>query len=372
MVEITIIIPCYNVEEYLEECLDSVINQTFTDFEVICINDGSTDNTLNILERYSKNDSRIRIINQDNKGLAASRNVGLENSSGKYICFLDADDYLDLNTFQETYDIAEDKSTDVIFFKLINFDDETRKTSTFDYFEMDYLKNRVGDNVFSCEDVDDYLFRMNVTAPGKLFKHDLIRGLKFPEGLIWEDNPFFIELMFRVKRAYFYDKHLYFRRIRTNSITQSYTHKYVDCLTIGNMIADITKDYGCYDKYKAAIFRKKLYSTFKRFSSANPEDKDVFFNKINEDFSFYQQEIESEEFFYQLPERYRVIFEAGIYSQTPEEFEYTVKIFDLKMKNSELTKEINEYKEFNESIFNSTSWKVTKPLRKISTMLKKR
>lgn len=73
-----------------------------------------------------------------------------------------------------------------------------------------------------------------------------------------------------------------------------------------------------------------------------------------------------------MPERYRVIFEAGIYSQTPEEFEYTVKIFDLKMKNSELTKEINEYKEFNESIFNSTSWKVTKPLRKISTMLKKR
>ena len=113
MVKVSVVIPVYNVEGYLEECLDSVINQTLEDIEIICINDGSTDNSLEILEEYAKKDNRIKILNQENQGISATRNNGLKICKGKYICFLDSDDYLELNALMETYDISEKYSLDI-------------------------------------------------------------------------------------------------------------------------------------------------------------------------------------------------------------------------------------------------------------------
>lgn len=106
MVEISVIIPCYNVAEYVGECLDSVINQTFTDLEILCINDGSTDDTLTILESYAEKDSRIKIFSQENKGLSASRNFGMDVAKGEYIAFIDADDYFDLTTFEQLHGLS--------------------------------------------------------------------------------------------------------------------------------------------------------------------------------------------------------------------------------------------------------------------------
>jgi len=96
MVAVSIVIPVYNIEKYLPICLDSIINQTFTDFEVICVNDGSKDNSLKILEEYAKRDFRIKVISQENGGSGSARNNGLKNAQGKYIQFLDGDDYFEL------------------------------------------------------------------------------------------------------------------------------------------------------------------------------------------------------------------------------------------------------------------------------------
>lgn len=365
MVEISVIIPCYNVQEYLEECLDSVINQTFRDIEIICINDGSTDNTLNILEKYAKDDDRIRIINQDNSGLSVSRNVGLDAANGKYICFIDSDDYFDLNAFREIYDLSEEKSLDFLIFKLINFDDDTRKTSQANYFEMKFLKDRVGDKVFSLDDVSDFLLKMNVTAPGKLFRHEFIKGMKFPEGLMWEDNPFFLEAMIKAERVYFYDKHLYFRRIRESSMVHSQTDKYSDGLIIFKIMEGILKDYDLYERFKVELFIRKLYSTFMRFSTSNPEDKEDFFKKLKEDYSNQREEAESEGFLDDALERYSVIFYSALDCENPMEFELTVKNHDLRTQNAVLRRQIRNYEELNEGILNSNSWKLTGPFRKI-------
>ena len=100
MVKISVIIPVYNVENYLEESLDSIINQTFTDLEIICVNDGSTDNSPSILNNYANKDSRINIINQENKGLSAARNSGLDVATGDYIYFFDSDDILELTALE--------------------------------------------------------------------------------------------------------------------------------------------------------------------------------------------------------------------------------------------------------------------------------
>ena len=107
MPKISVIIPCYNVENFIGECLDSVINQTFEDVEILCINDGSTDNTLNILETYGERDSRIEIFSQKNQGLSASRNLGLEKAKGKYIFYLNSDTVLLNNAVKYFFDFWE-------------------------------------------------------------------------------------------------------------------------------------------------------------------------------------------------------------------------------------------------------------------------
>lgn len=94
MIKVSVIIPVYNVEKYLEECLDSIINQTLKEIEIICIDDGSTDSSLNVLENYKKKDKRIIVLQQQNLGAGAARNKGLDLARGKYLSFLDADDFL--------------------------------------------------------------------------------------------------------------------------------------------------------------------------------------------------------------------------------------------------------------------------------------
>ena len=123
MYDVSVIIPVYNVEKYLEECLDSVCNQTLANIEIICVNDGSTDGSVDILNAYAEKDDRIKIISQSNQGLGASRNNGLKASSGKYILFLDSDDYIDLTSLEKLVDNIVSNDSDMVLFKFQNFDD---------------------------------------------------------------------------------------------------------------------------------------------------------------------------------------------------------------------------------------------------------
>ena len=110
--KISVIVPIYNVEKYLARCLDSVVGQTFRDIEIICVNDGSTDKSSSIAEQYAKKDGRISLINQENKGLSAARNVGMRIARGKYISFVDSDDWIDLDFLEKLYDAAESCGAD--------------------------------------------------------------------------------------------------------------------------------------------------------------------------------------------------------------------------------------------------------------------
>ena len=126
MKKISVIIPVYNEEEYCNECIDSVINQSYKNLEIICINDKSTDNSLKILEDYAQKDSRITIINnQENKGLGFSRNVGLEYATGDYIFFIDSDDSILENTLELLLKNAISNESDVVLYKLLSYDDVT-------------------------------------------------------------------------------------------------------------------------------------------------------------------------------------------------------------------------------------------------------
>ena len=118
--QISVIIPVYNVEQYLSKCLESIINQTLQDIEIICINDGSTDNSLQILEEYAQKDSRMIVINQENQGVGVARNKGLEIARGDYIWFVDSDDYVERNGLDYVYEKSKENNADIVCFGVNN------------------------------------------------------------------------------------------------------------------------------------------------------------------------------------------------------------------------------------------------------------
>lgn len=124
-IKLTVIIPCYNVEKYLRQCLDSVINQTLKEIEIICVNDGSTDRTQKILEEYSKKDDRILVINKPNGGLSSARNAGMEKMQGEYIAFLDSDDWVDLEFYEKLYNAAKTNNADCAIGKTFLYHNES-------------------------------------------------------------------------------------------------------------------------------------------------------------------------------------------------------------------------------------------------------
>ena len=127
MPKISILIPVYNVEKYLRRCLDSVIHQTMQDIEIICVNDGSTDNSLDILQEYASKDSRIKVISQENKGLVATRKVCIQYATGEYCMILDSDDWLELNTCEMTYHYIQEYDVEILQFQYILEDCNDKK-----------------------------------------------------------------------------------------------------------------------------------------------------------------------------------------------------------------------------------------------------
>lgn len=213
--KISVIIPVYNVEKYIKQCLDSVINQTYKNLEIIVVNDGTRDNSMKIVEKYLS-DKRIKVINKENGGLSSARNVGLKNVTGEYIFFLDSDDYLLDNAFENL--IKEICGEDIIFGEFILF---TNKK------EMIKLEN---DMFVSNNKVEKgFLFFTNeweINVWNKLYKTKFIKEkkLNFIEGIINEDQDFGFISLILAEKVKFIKKNTYiYRSMREGSITSTLT-----------------------------------------------------------------------------------------------------------------------------------------------------
>jgi glycosyltransferase involved in cell wall biosynthesis len=216
MPKISVIIPVYNVEKYLRECLDSVVNQTIKDIEIICVNDGSTDGSLDILNEYCSNDDRFVIINQENQGLSVARNNGLNSASGDYVAFIDSDDYLLNNDyFEKLYNACEKYSADIAVAGIIR--GNNKKTYRILKIEKEEVAIEYEDKLRIC-DVPDSNYVWN-----KLYKREslLATGIIFPPGKLYED------LYYTHKVLYYMDKVVtvcgvdYFYRKRKGSIIKT-------------------------------------------------------------------------------------------------------------------------------------------------------
>lgn len=326
MVKVSVIIPVYNVENYLKECLDSVCRQSLKDIEIICINDGSTDNSLNILKDYQKQDNRLKIFSQNNYGPGNARNVGMDNADGEYILFIDSDDYIRDDVIEQLYNISKEYDADFTLFKLLNFDNNTGETNPIKYFDIPFLKKYDG-ATFNRFDLGEKLFNVSVTSPGKLFKRNFIDELRFPENIQFEDTPFIVEAIFRAEKMFFVDEYFYMRRVRQDSITRSNFARFSDCIEIFNMVDDISKKYDAYDDFKELLFFRKYNNIRTRFLEVDEEYKKDFFDKIKRDALDKRKEVQSNIDFNNVNPKAKQIYSAIFDSKDYAEFELSIKTF---------------------------------------------
>ncbi len=196
MTKLSIIVPVYNVEKYLPKCLGSLIKQTLKDIEIICVNDGSMDNSLAILKEFASKDSRIRIIDNQHQGVAKTRNTGIEQSTGEYIGFVDSDDYIDIDFFEKLYNSATKSNSDIAIASIL------KHKNFFNIYNAKYTKEEIAitiqDKIKLCEDKKHFFFY----AWNKIYHSGFIKenNIKFSEGQIYED------VMFAIKALYYSNK----------------------------------------------------------------------------------------------------------------------------------------------------------------------
>lgn len=221
--KVSIVVPVFNVEKYLKECLESIINQSLKEIEIICVNDGSTDSSLKILKEYFERDSRVVIVSQPNKGLSVARNVGAELSRGQYIYFCDSDDYIDKFTLENLYLKAIDDSLDVLYFDAESFfenlDDEKFKSDFGEYYTRKniYQGVHLGRELF-VQMMKNNEYRTSVCL--SFIKKDFYEKamLKFVPGILHEDNIFSLKCILAANRVSHVSEKYYKRRIRNMSI----------------------------------------------------------------------------------------------------------------------------------------------------------
>lgn len=219
--KVSVIIPIYNVEKYLEEALESVINQTLKEIEIILINDGSSDNSLKIVKKYAERDIRIKIFSQVNQGLSIARNKGIEIAKGKYIYFMDSDDYIELNTLEKCYILCEKYNLELVYFEARSFLDGNfyKKINN----EVYLKKGKIEENRYmtGIEFIERCISKKTYTVSACLyfFKKETIGNLRFFPKIYYEDDLFSTLLLLKIKKMMFIGEKFYNRRYRENSIT---------------------------------------------------------------------------------------------------------------------------------------------------------
>ena len=231
---VSVIIPVYNGETYLKECLDSVIRQSFSHWEMICINDGSTDGSLRILEDFARMDDRIRVLSQDNQGQSAARNAGMRCALGAYILFLDCDDRLMPDALERLTERAAEDQLDILYFDGETFFNDGLDTEEkfAGYRQVYHAKITISGTLTGTE-----MFRTlyesgsyRVSVCMQLFRRTFLQetGMTFYPGILYEDNLFTMKTMTQAKRTGYCHQTFYMRRIRPNSIvTQSKDYRHL-------------------------------------------------------------------------------------------------------------------------------------------------
>lgn len=349
MVEISVILPVYNSENYIKECLDSLLSQTFKDIEILCIDDGSTDGSLNILKDIEKTDSRITVITQENIGVAKTRNNGLNLVKGNYVYFMDSDDCLDKNAFKKLHDNITSNRSDFCIMKVIFVNgSEEYKFPAFD-IDKEFDKVNFNDFTFTYRDVKSHVLN-DLFAPWlKLYSAEFLKSnddFTFPEIKSYSDAPFHVKTMLNASRISFVPEYLYYYRENDDSLVHSSSNT-INFFRLSDIIEDYLVKNDFIDEFtdEFAAFKIVKLVYYMGFT-----DSEEYYTKAKEELS-------------NVNANFSLIGDNDIDKMN-------IILDSDNLKECKLALELYDCKKRVKSMQESKSWKVTKPLRRFTSSLR--
>ncbi len=281
MPKISVIVPIYNAAPYLPRCLDSILCQSMADFELICVNDGSLDESDEILTKYAGQDTRVKVINQNNRGVSAARNCGLAACSADYVCFVDADDYIHPDMLGIMYSAITENDADVAIASMKN----VYETSCVKFLPIveDKLKYSIQNHPFEAFLNDK---KIRSVSNARLYRTSLLKNIRFIEGIRYEDVPFTVEVMQNACKLALVDAQLYYYFQHDNSFMhQPFTSKnvfdYEQVITsVYNLCQTKTPDklFSVRKNILNQRFKMMINQTVRR--QKNPAEQKIIFNQI--------------------------------------------------------------------------------------------
>ncbi|MBR2669251.1 MAG: glycosyltransferase family 2 protein [Solobacterium sp.] len=245
MTEVSVVINMYNSEKYLRKCIDSVLAQTFTDFELILVNDGSKDHSLDICKEYAEKDKRIRIVDKENGGLADARNAGLDAAKGKYLEFIDADDWIEPDLLEKCVTKLHETDADIVIFDIYQYFVATGKKEVVSH---PYNQNQV----YFLNDHPEMITKMKNAAWNKIYRVSLFREnqIRYPWGYNYEDLGTTYRLLARADKIAFVNEPLYdYLQDRPGNLTHLFNMSVYCVLDMIKLTIDDYKRLGIYEKY---------------------------------------------------------------------------------------------------------------------------
>lgn len=311
--KITVVVPVYNVEKYLSKCLESILAQNFDNYEVVIVNDGSTDNSLEIAQKYEKQyPAIIRVISQKNKGLGGARNTGIRNAKGEYILFVDSDDTIKQGMLSNLYYNIKKEDGDIIFFGMEYIDENGKVIDTRLQFDDDYSS-------FTLEE-QPFIFSKDSYICDKMYKLSLFieNNIFFPENAWYEDLWTEPKLILHTKKMVFTKKIFYEYLQREGSIMHnSNVGKNIDMIFAVKDIIEYYKQEGVFEKYYKqleflTIFHVMTLCTL-RVASENPNHELLkrFYDFSKEQFPKFK----SSKTIKELSKKYRIVFKISCMKQ---------------------------------------------------------
>lgn len=284
MVKISIIVPVYNVEKYFKNCIESILNQTFKDFELILVNDGSTDSSGNICDEYAKKDNRIKVIHQGNKGQASARNRGLDIARGKYIGFVDSDDTIHPRMYEILYKSIKDSESKIV---ISNYKDVYNQ----DNLEYDDIKDIKINKINNLDTIkrlyDSEVWILLVVPWNKLYSREIFDGIRYPEDRVHEDEAIIHRLLYKSNKLIYIDSKLYnyLHREGSTMSNNNLLKKKIDWILALSDRIKFFNQVGLYDMYNttSTVYIDTFFSTYNTIIESNNYDK-LLLNKLRNDF----------------------------------------------------------------------------------------
>lgn len=280
---VSVILPIYNVEKYLPQCLDSLLNQSLSNIEIICVNDGSKDSCALILDEYKQKDPRIKVLHKDNAGTGAARNDGLKLATGECISFVDPDDWIREHMFERLYSVMQEKDVDIVMCKPAGFDEGNQVEADFPYFVDANFQKELDNNIFNWSTISPFSYPMCVW--NKLYKKELFDkyNIDFAEGLDFEDHKVIFKSLLTAKKMYFIREQLYvYRYNREGSILSDNNRRLIDHIQIFDIVEKILSETGTYVVLREDFLNYKIHNLLYYYSMIKDEHKEEYHCKMIE------------------------------------------------------------------------------------------